>query len=316
MDLKDKKILLTGGGGFLGSHVVARLIARGVPEKNIFVPRRGEYDLVKKEDCERAVKGQDVVIHLAAIAGGIGLNLKKPGELFYQNIMMGVQLMEAARLAGVKKFVAIATICAYPKFTPVPFKEDDLWNGYPEETNAPYGLAKKMLLVQAQAYRSQYGFNAITLFPVNMYGPRDNFDLETSHVVPALIRKVYEAKKNNADYIVAWGTGKPTREFLYVDDAAEGIVLAAEKYDKPDPVNIGSGMEISIKDLVELVCRLSGYKGEIRWDASRPDGQPRRMLDTSRAKKEFGFLAKTSFEEGLKNAIRWYEDQVSGRQNK
>ena len=299
--------MVTGAHGFLGVHVMKNLLEkRGVTSGNIYAPTREELDLRIWGNCLRAVKGQDLVIHLAAIAGGIGLNRAKPGELFYNNLMMGTQLIEASRLAGVKKFVGIATICAYPKFTPVPFKEENLWDGYPEETNAPYGLAKKMLLVQAQAYRNQYGFNAITLFPVNMYGPKDNFDPETSHVVPALIRKVAEAKKANRDYIEVWGTGKPTRGFLYVEDSAEGILLAAEKYDKADPVNLGSGMEITIRELIETICRLMDFKGELRWDTTRPDGQPRRALDTTRAEKEFGFKATTSFEEGLKKTIDWY----------
>ncbi|MDO8574183.1 MAG: GDP-L-fucose synthase [bacterium] len=307
MQLKDQKILVTGAHGFLGTHVMKNLLERRkVPRENIYAPSKEELDLRNWENCLRAVKNQDLVIHLAAIAGGIGLNRAKPGELFYSNIMMGTQLMEASRLAGVKKFVGIATICAYPKFTPVPFKEENLWDGYPEETNAPYGLAKKMLLVQAQAYRDQYGFNAITLFPVNMYGPYDNFDPETSHVVPALIRKVATAKREGKNSVEVWGTGKPTRGFLYVEDSAEGILLAAEKYDKADPVNLGSGMEISIKDLVETICRLMDFKGGLQWDTSRPDGQPRRALNTSRAEKEFGFVAPTSFEEGLKKTIDWY----------
>jgi GDP-L-fucose synthase len=306
MNLLDKNILVTGGAGFLGSFVVERLLERGVPKENIFILHSEEYDLRKWENCEKVVKNQDVVIHLAAKAGGIGFNREKPGELFYDNAIMSIQMMEAARQAGVEKFVAIGTICAYPKFTPVPFKEDDLWNGYPEETNAPYGLAKKMILVQAQAYRQQYGFNVIYLLPVNLYGPRDNFDPKSSHVIPALIKKVADAKKEKKDFIEVWGTGKATREFLYVEDAAEGIVLATEKYNKPEPVNLGSGMEISIKDLVELICRLMDFKGEIRWDTTKPDGQPRRMLDTSRAEKEFGFKAKTDFETGLKKIIEWY----------
>ena len=313
MQLKDQKILVTGAHGFLGTHVMKNLLEhRKVSRKNIYTPSKEELDLRTWENCLRAVENQDLVIHLAAIAGGIGLNRAKPGELFYSNIMMGTQLMEASRLARVKKFVGIATICAYPKFTPVPFKEENLWDGYPEETNAPYGLAKKMLLVQAQAYRDQYGFNAITLFPVNMYGPYDNFDPETSHVVPALIRKVAEAKKEKRDYVEVWGTGKPTRGFLYVEDSAEGILLAAEKYDKADPVNLGSGMEISIKDLMETICRLMDFKGGLQWDTSRPDGQPRRALNTSRAEKEFGFVASTSFEEGLRKTIDWYlENEAS-----
>jgi len=306
MDLKNKKILVTGGAGFLGSFVVKKLIERGIPKENIFVPHSKDFDLRKWENCQKVIEDKNVVIHLAAKVGGIGFNQKYPGELFYDNLIMGVQLMEAARQAGIEKFVAIGTICAYPKFTPVPFKEEDLWNGYPEETNAPYGLAKKMLLVQAQAYRQQYGFNAIYLLPVNLYGPGDNFNPESSHVIPALIKKVVEAKKENKDFIEVWGTGKATREFLYVEDAAEGIILATEKYDKPDPVNLGSGMEISIKGLVETICRLMNFKGEIRWDTSKPDGQPRRCLDVTRAEKEFGFKAKTDFETGLKRTIEWY----------
>jgi len=311
MDLSNKKILVTGGAGFLGSHVVEKLIARGVPKENISIPRSEEFDLRKYENCEKVVRGQDLVIHLAAKVGGIGFNQKYPGDLFYDNLMMGVQLMEAARKANVGKFVAVGTICAYPKFTPVPFKEDDLWNGYPEETNAPYGLAKKMMLVQAQGYRAQHGFNAIYLLPVNLYGPRDNFNPDSSHVIPALIKKVAEAKKESRDHVDVWGTGKATREFLYVEDAAEGIVLAAQNYDKGEPVNLGSGLEISIKDLVETICRLMDYKGDILWDATKPDGQPRRMLNTSRAEKEFGFKAKTSFEKGLKNTIDWYLGQMA-----
>ncbi|HQD89077.1 MAG TPA: GDP-L-fucose synthase [Candidatus Pacearchaeota archaeon] len=314
IDLSQKKILITGANGFLGRHLVKNLIEkRKVPKENLFLPTIQDLDLRKWEDCQKAVKGQDIVIHLAAKVGGIGLNQEKPGELFYDNIIMGVQLIEAARQAKVEKFTAIGTICAYPKFTPVPFKEENLWNGYPEETNAPYGLAKKMLLVQSQAYRKQYGFNSIFLLPVNMYGPGDNFDPKSSHVIAAIVRKVYEAKKEGKDYIEAWGTGKPTREFLYVEDGAEGIILATEKYDKSEPVNLGSGMEISIKDLIEMICRLMDFDGEIRWDTSKPDGQPRRRLDTSRAEKEFGFRAKTDFEEGLKNTINWY---IKSQENK
>ncbi len=306
IDLQNKKILVTGGAGFLGGRVVDALVARGVPRENISVPRSSELDIRKWENCEAAVRGQDIIIHLAAVVGGIGANREHPGSFFYENLMMGVQLVEAARLVGVKKFVALGTVCAYPKFTPIPFKEDDLWVGYPEETNAPYGLAKKMLLVQAQAYRQEYNFDAIYLLPVNLYGPGDNFDPKSSHVIPALIKKVYDAKIAHAPFIEAWGTGSASREFLYVDDAAEGIVLATERYDKPEPVNIGSGMEISIKDLTELICRLMDYHGEIRWDATKPDGQPRRSLDVSRAEKEFGFKAKTDFETGLKKTIDWY----------
>ncbi len=306
IDLQNKKILVTGGAGFLGGRVVDALVARGVPRENISVPRSSELDIRKWENCEAAVRGHDIIIHLAAVVGGIGANREHPGSFFYENLMMGVQLVEAARLVGVKKFVALGTVCAYPKFTPIPFKEDDLWVGYPEETNAPYGLAKKMLLVQAQAYRQEYNFDAIYLLPVNLYGPGDNFDPKSSHVIPALIKKVYDAKIAHAPFIEAWGTGSASREFLYVDDAAEGIVLATERYDKPEPVNIGSGMEISIKDLTELICRLMDYHGEIRWDATKPDGQPRRSLDVSRAEKEFGFKAKTDFETGLKKTIDWY----------
>ena len=306
MNLKNKKILLTGGNGFLGTFVKKELLNKGVKEKNIFIPDLPNFDLRDKKNCEKAVKNQDIVIHLAAKVGGIGLNQEKPGELFYDNLIMGIQLMEQARKAKVKKFVAVGTVCCYPKFTPVPFKEKDLWNGYPEETNAPYGLAKKMLLVQAQAYRQQYGFNAIFLLPVNLYGSGDSFDPKKSHVIPALIKKVADAKKDNRNFIEIWGTGKATREFLYVEDAAQGIILATEKYNKPEPVNLGSGMEISIKDLIKTICYLMNFKGEIRWDKSKPDGQPRRMLDTSRAKKEFGFQAKTNFEKGLKKTIEWY----------
>jgi len=306
MNLKNNKILLTGGNGFLGTFVKKELLKRGVEEKNIFIPDLPDFDLRDKKNCEKAVKNQDIVIHLAAEVGGIGLNQEKPGELFYNNLIMGIQLMEEARKARVKKFVAIGTICCYPKFTPVPFKEKNLWNGYPEETNAPYGLAKKMLLVQTQAYRKQYNFNAIFLLPVNLYGPGDAFDPKKSHVIPALIKKVADAKRKKQDYIEVWGTGKATREFLYVEDAARGIILAAEKYNKPEPVNLGSRMEISIKDLVKTICRLMNFKGKIQWDKSKPDGQPRRMLDTSRAKREFGFQAKTDFEKGLKNTINWY----------
>ena len=306
INLKEKKILVTGGAGFLGHAVLAELASRGVLKENITVTRFEDFDLRLFEAWERAVKGQNLIIHLAAKVGGIGFNRDHPGELFYDNAMMGIQMIEAARLAGVEKFVAIGTICAYPKFTPVPFKEDDIWNGYPEETNAPYGLAKKMMLVQAQAYRQQYGFNAITLFPVNLYGPGDNFDLAASHVIPALIRKVAEAKQAGQAAIDVWGSGNATREFLYVEDAARGIVRAAEAYDDPDPVNLGSGMEISIRDLVTTICRLMDFKGDIRWDASKPDGQPRRMLDVSRAKERFGFKAQVGFEDGLRKTIDWY----------
>lgn len=307
IDLKTKHILVTGGAGFLGSFVVEKLLKRGVPQKQITIPRSKENDLRKWENCVAAVTGSDLVIHLAAKVGGIGFNRDHPGELFYDNAVMGIQLMEAARQAEVEKFVAVGTICAYPKFTPVPFREEDLWKGYPEETNAPYGLAKKMLLVQAQAYRQQYGFNAIYLLPVNLYGPLDNFDPASSHVIPALIKKVVDAQREGRSWIEVWGTGIATREFFYVEDAAEAIVLATERYDKPEPVNLGAGMEISIRDLVELICRLCGFRGKIRWDKTKPDGQPRRMLDTSRAEKEFGFVAKTPFEEGLRKTIDWYQ---------
>jgi len=311
IDLTKKKILVTGAHGFLGHHLIKNLLEkRKVPRENLFLPTAKELDLTKWQDCQKAVEGQEVVIHLAAKVGGIGLNREKPGELFYDNIIMGVQLIEAARLAGVEKFTALGTICAYPKFTPVPFREENLWDGYPEETNAPYGLAKKMLLVQSQAYRQQYGLNAIYLLPVNMYGPNDNFNPASSHVIAALVRKVYEAKKEGRGYIEAWGTGKATREFLYVADGAEGIILATEKYNKPEPVNLGSSMEISVKDLTELICKLMDFKGEIRWDTSKPDGQPRRTLDTSRAEKEFGFKAQVSFEEGLKNTINYFEENA------
>jgi len=305
----NKRVLITGGAGFLGSFVVEKLRQRGC--KDILVPRRKDYDLVEMEAVKRLHKDTqpNMVIHLAARVGGIGANQANPGKFFYDNLMMGAQLMEVGRQAGVEKFVTISTICAYPKFTPVPFKEEDLWNGYPEETNAPYGLAKKMLLVQSQAYRQQYGFNSIVLFPVNLYGPRDNFDLQTSHVIPALIRKCLEAKRRDAPNIEVWGDGSPTREFLYVEDAAEGICLAAERYDSSEPVNLGSGMEISIKDLVHTIKRMTGFTGEIIWDTTKPNGQPRRSLDTSRAEKHFGFRAKTSFEEGLRRTIERYKDQ-------
>lgn len=307
LDLTQKKILVTGGNGFLGKYLVKNLIEkRGVPSKNIFLPDFPKVDLRKWDDCRKAVGGQDVVIHLAAKVGGIGLNQEKPGELFYDNIIMGAQMMETARLAKVEKFIAIGTVCAYPKFTPVPFREDDLWLGYPEETNAPYGLAKKMLLVQSQAYRCQYGFNSIFLLPVNMYGPGDNFDPKSSHVIAALIRKIFEAKREKRDYIQVWGSGKATREFLYVEDGAEGIILASEKYDKPDPVNIGCGKEISIKELVAMICELMDFSGEIRWDVSKPDGQPKRMLDTRRAKDEFGFWPAVDLKDGLKKTIDFY----------
>lgn len=303
-----KRFCVTGGAGFLGSFVVEKLRQRGATD--IFVPRKRDYDLVDPQAIRRMLEDArpDVIIHLAAHVGGIGANRMHPAEFFYDNLMMGVQLMHQAWQRGVEKFVAIGTVCAYPKYTPVPFKEDDLWNGYPEETNAPYGLAKKMLLVQAQAYRQQYGFNAIYLLPVNLYGPRDNFDLETSHVIPALIRKCIEAQEQGLPEVVVWGDGSPTREFLYVEDAAEGIVLATEKYNGPEPVNLGSGMEIRIRDLAEMIRRLTGFKGRLVWDTSRPNGQPRRALDTTRAERYFGFKAQTPFEEGLKRTIAWYRE--------
>jgi GDP-L-fucose synthase len=302
-----KRVMVTGGAGFLGSWVVQSLRQRGCQE--VFVPRSKEYDLRRHEDICRALTdaAPDIIIHLAARVGGIGANRAHPAEYFYDNLMMGVPLLHEAWRAGVDKFVAIGTVCAYPKFTPIPFQEDDLWNGYPEETNAPYGLAKKMLLVQTQTYRQQYGFNAIFLLPVNLYGPRDNFDLESSHVIPALIRKCVEAKARGDQHIVLWGTGEPTREFLYVEDAAEGVLLAAERYDGSEPVNLGSGMEISIQELAHLIARLTGFAGEIVWDTSQPNGQPRRCLETSRAERLFGFKAQTPFEEGLRRTIEWYE---------
>ncbi len=303
---KDKKILLTGGAGFLGTHLVKKLKEKGVRKKNLTIPRSKSIDLRKIENSRKVVAGQDIVIHLAGNVGGIGYNQNNPGTLFYDNILMGVLLMEEARKAGVKKFVALGTICAYPKHTQVPFKEDDLWNGYPEETNAPYGLAKKMLLVQAQAYRQQYGFNAIYLLPVNLYGPGDNFNPESSHVIPALIKKFIDAKEKKLKEVVVWGTGKATREFLYAEDAAEGIVLATEKYNGKDPVNLGSSFEISIKELAELIKKLVDFDGKITWDTTKPDGQPKRKLDVKRAKEKFGFESKTNFREGMKRTIEWY----------
>jgi len=303
-----KKILVTGGAGFFGSRVVGELFQRGVKREDLTIPRSREIDLRKWENCVNVVRDADIVIHLAAKVGGIGYNQAYPAKLFYDNAIMGIQLIEAARQENVEKCVVAGTICAYPKFTPVPFKEENLWNGYPEETNAPYGLAKKMLLVQSQAYRQEYGFNAIYLLPVNLYGPGDNFDPASSHVIPALIKKFVDAKESNAPSVEVWGTGAASREFLYVDDAARGLVLAAERYNKPDPVNLGSGMEITIKDLVSLIQELTGYSGEIRWNRSKPDGQPKRCLDVSRAREEFGFEAKMPFWEGLKKTIAWYEE--------
>ena len=305
------KILLTGGAGFLGSHLVENLVMkRGVARNQIVIPRSRDSDLRKGEDCRSATRDVDVVIHLAARVGGIGFNQKYPGTLFYDNIIMGTQLIEAARLEGVKKFVQVGTVCSYPKNTPTPFKEEYLWDGYPEETNAPYGVAKKALLVMAQAYRQQYGMDIIYLIPVNLYGPRDNFDLESSHVIPALIRKFSEAVKEGKKEVTAWGTGEASREFLFVEDAAEGILAATEKYDKLDPVNLGTGSEITIKELVSLIAKLTGFTGKIIWDASRPDGQPRRRLDTTRAKQEFGFEAKTSLADGLTKTIEWYKTEL------
>ncbi len=322
---KDKRVIVTGGAGFLGSFVVERLKDRGAAE--IIVPRIENYDLVDNNDINRLfddVLGSPnnqpstsqpsnlIIIHLAALAGGIGANRARPADFFYINLMMGVQLMHEAWKRGVGKFTAIGTICAYPKFTPLPFKEENLWDGYPEETNAPYGLAKKMLLVQAQAYREQHGYNAIYLLPVNLYGPRDNFNLETSHVIPALIRKCIEAQDRGDKQVLLWGDGSPTREFLYVEDAVEGILLATERYNDSEPVNLGSGMEISIKDLAELIARLTGFDGEFVWDTSKPNGQPRRALDVMRAKEHFGFQAQMPFEEGLRRTIAWYrENQAS-----
>jgi GDP-L-fucose synthase len=303
---KDKRVCVTGGAGFLGSFVIDQLRQRGT--KNIYVPTIEEYDLVRLEDIQRMydTARPDLVIHLAALAGGIGANRDRPADFFYINLMMGVQLMHEAWKRAVGKFVAIGTICAYPKFTPLPFREENLWDGYPEETNAPYGLAKKMLLVQAQAYREQYGFDAIYLLPVNLYGPHDNFNLQTSHVIPALIRKCIEATERGDSQVNLWGDGSPTREFLYVEDAARGILLAAERYNGSEPVNLGSGFEISIKDLAETVARLTGFKGEIVWDPDKPNGQPRRALDVSRAEEYFGFRAQMPFEEGLRRTIEWY----------
>jgi GDP-L-fucose synthase len=306
-DWQKLRILVTGASGFLGRHVVREFHRRGAVE--LITPRREQYDLRRMDDIERLFDAErpDVIVHLAARVGGIGANLANPGAFFYDNLVMGAQLMEAARLRKAAKFVAVGTICAYPKFTPVPFREDDLWAGYPEETNAPYGLAKKMLLVQAQAYRQQYGTNAIYLLPVNLYGPGDHFDLESSHVIPAMIRKFIEARDGRRPEVILWGTGRPTREFLYVADAAEAIALATERYNDPDPVNIGSGEEISIRELADIIRKAVGFGGQIRWDDSRPDGQPRRALDTSRARERFGFAASTPFALGLSQTVHWYE---------
>ncbi|MGC4118162.1 MAG: GDP-L-fucose synthase [Myxococcales bacterium] len=307
---ENRKIVVTGGAGFLGSYILARLKDRGA--KHVFVPEYPAYDLVDRAQIKRLYDEAkpDVVIHLAAVVGGIGANRANPGKYFYDNLMMGAQLLDEGRLRRIEKFVGLGTICAYPKFTPVPFREDDLWNGYPEETNAPYGLAKKMMLVQSQAYRAQYGFNSIFLLPVNLYGPRDNFDLEASHVIPALIRKFLEAKKEGRAEVVLWGDGTPTREFLHADDAAEGILLATERYEKSEPVNIGSGMEISIKDLSIAIGEACGYCGKIVWDATKPNGQPRRRLDVTRAEREFGFKAKKDFRQGIAETIAWYKQHA------
>lgn len=307
---KDKKVLVTGGSGFLGSHVVASLKNKGA---TVVAPTHKEYDLVDEGNVKRMYAdnpGTDVVIHLAALVGGIGANREHPGSFFYDNLMMGTQLIHHAYLNKIPKFVALGTVCAYPKHTPIPFKEDSIWDGYPEETNAPYGLAKKMMLVQSQGYREEYGYNSIFLLPVNLYGPNDNFDPASSHVIPALIKKCVDAMNAGDDEIVVWGDGSPTREFLYVDDATEGILLAAEKYDKSDPVNLGSAFEISIKDLVEIIAKETGFTGKITWDTSKPNGQPRRKLDTTRAKEEFGFSSKVTFEEGLRKTIQWYKEQI------
>ncbi len=307
----NRRVCVTGGAGFLGSFVIEKLKARGA--KDIFIPHIEEYDLVKPEDLDRMLDDArpDVIIHLAAQVGGIGANREHPAEFFYNNLMMGVQMIHKAWQRGVEKFVAIGTVCAYPKFTPVPFQEDNLWNGYPEETNSHYGLAKKMLLVQAQSYRQQYGYNAIFLLPVNLYGPRDNFNPSSSHVIPALIRKFVEAKEAGRNSVEVWGDGSPTREFIYVEDAAEGIVLASERYNESDPVNIGSGFEISIKDLAEKISRMTGFDGQIEWNTNQPNGQPRRALDTSRAKERFGFKAQVDFETGLQRTIDWFKQNRS-----
>ncbi len=309
--LKHKRILVTGGAGFLGAQVVNQLLAAGADKDLISIPRSRDCDLRALSSCEQAVRDRDIIIHLAAHVGGIGLNREKPAELFYDNLIMGVQLIHAAYQAGAEKFVCVGTICAYPKFTPVPFKEDDIWDGYPEETNAPYGIAKKALLVQLQSYRQQYGFNGIYLLPVNLYGPADNFNPLSSHVIPALIRKVHEAQMRNESQIFVWGDGTPTREFIYAEDAARGIVMGTQAYDEPEPVNLGTGYEISIRDLIELICELMEYKGEIVWQPNQPNGQPRRCLDVERAKSKFGFTAQIDFRQGLNNTIAWYRQNAA-----
>ncbi|MCM0589822.1 MAG: GDP-L-fucose synthase [Gloeotrichia echinulata IR180] len=311
LELKNKRIVVTGGAGFLGRQVVDHLLKAGADREKITIPRSRDYDLRVWENCQRAVDQQDIIIHLAAHVGGIGLNREKPAELFYDNLIMGTQLIHAAYQAGVEKFVCVGTICAYPKFTPVPFKEDDLWNGYPEETNAPYGVAKKALLVQLQSYRQQYGLNGIYLLPVNLYGPEDNFDTRSSHVIPALIRKVHEAQLRGDKQLPVWGDGSPTREFLYSEDAARGIVMGTELFNDSEPVNLGTGYEISIRDLINLIAELMEFEGEIIWETDKPNGQPRRCLDTERAKEAFGFTAQVSFEQGLKNTIEWYRQNAN-----
>jgi GDP-L-fucose synthase len=308
--LANKRILVTGGAGFLGKRVIANLLKAGASKNLISVPRSHDLDLRTMPNCEQAVKDQDMVIHLAAHVGGIGLNREKPAELFYDNLIMGAQLIHAAYKAGVEKFVCVGTICAYPNLTPVPFKEENLWDGYPEVTNAPYGIAKKALLVQLQSYRSQYGFKGVYLLPVNLYGPEDNFDPRSSHVIPALIRKVHEAQQRGDHQLPVWGDGSPTREFLYADDAARGIVLGAAKYEEPEPINLGTGSEISIKDLVMLICELMEFEGEIVWQTDKPNGQPRRCLDTQKAKQAFGFTAQVDFKTGLRNTIDWYRQHA------
>ncbi|MFN7554629.1 GDP-L-fucose synthase family protein [Microcystis sp.] len=311
LNLSEQRIVVTGGAGFLGLQVVNQLIASGANPEKITIPRSKDCDLRVWENCQRLANEEDLIIHLAAHVGGIGLNREKPAELFYDNLMMGTQLIHAAYLAGVQKFVCVGTICAYPKFTPVPFHEDDLWSGYPEETNAPYGIAKKALLVQLESYRLQYSFNGIYLLPVNLYGPEDNFDPGSSHVIPALIRKVYEAQQQGDKQLPVWGDGSPTREFLYSTDAARGIVMASQFYNESDPVNLGTNYEISIKDLVELICDLMGFDGEIVWEIDKPNGQPRRCLDTTRAQEKFGFVAQMEFKEGLRKTIEWYRQNAA-----